>query len=165
MLAFGFRDSSTALGVALPLIAALAALSCGCKVFESTIADPAVLSLTIAPDPATAQASDDPGYAWLATFTGTLSETAGVAVTINSVNTTLRETSDGTVVTGGEDPLVKIDVATSATRVEANGSIAIDFVVHYTLAGGGREAVVDVVVLVTDDYRRPQNVAVRATLQ
>jgi len=164
MLASGFRNRS-AQSLALPLIAILATLSCGCKVFETPKFDPAALSLAIAPEPVTAEVSDDPGYAWVATFTATLTETAGVGANISSVNATLSEVVDGVVVVGGEATLVKIDVSTSASRVEPNGSVTIDCVVHYTLPGGGRGAVVDIVVRVKDDITYTQNVSGRATVE
>jgi len=152
MPASRFRNSSLARLLVLPLVASLGGLVAGCKVFESEIADPAALGLTTAPEPATAEASDDPEYAWMATFTATLAETGGVGAAINSVNATLSEVVDGTVVVGGATPLVKLDVSTSASRVEPNGTVTIDVVVHYTLPAGGRQAVVDVVVRATDDW-------------
>lgn len=165
MLASPIRNRSVILGRALPLVAALAALTCGCRVFESTIADPAKLSLTIAPDPVAAEASDDPDYTWRASFTATLTETAGVGANISSINATISEVVDGAVVTGGEAPVVKVEFPDAPTRVEANATAAIECVVHYTLAGGGSQAVVDVVVGVKDDPGYTLSVTARANVE
>ena len=112
----------------------------------------ALITITAAPNPVVAVASPVAGFTWRATFTATVTESAGTAVTVNNIGADVKEASNGIPVTTG-GTVVKI-VNTDATNqgkqtsqsIPAKGTFTIIFVIDYTLPNGGREAVVDIAV-------------------
>jgi len=117
----------------------------------STSLESATLSLVASADPVVALPSPDSDYEWLAAFTVGVTEGAGVAGTIQSVQAALSEASGGIIVIGTGDEDAQVNVSSATNSLPAEGTVTLTFNVYYTLPGGGREAVVDIVVQVLDD--------------
>ena len=153
--------------------AALAALSVGAcggssSTGPSSTATPSPSnppSITLTPSAAPITASSDPGYQWSTSFTVTLTETAGVAVTIRSVSATLQQASGGIVVTppAGLSEVYRYEVKSPGNRLAANGTLAIGFRFLYTLPQPGQEALVTITLSTFDDRGAafPQTVQVK----
>ena len=112
-----------------------------------------VITFTLKPaEGAPSETSTDPGYQYSASFTLTLTETAGVAVLIRSVNANLQQASGGIVVTppAGLSEAFRYQIRSPGNQVAANGSISIDFTFYYTLPQPGQEALVTVNFTVVD---------------
>lgn len=113
----------------------------------------ATVSHTVSPDPAPATPSSDPNYQWHTSFTVTLTETAGVAATVRSLAADLQQAAGGIVITPptGLDESFRFQVTASGNRLDAKGTIVVDFDFLYTLPNGGREALVTVSFNIVDD--------------
>ena len=128
--------------------------ACGTDNTDTTTSsslDSAELGLVASVDPVVALPSPNADYQWLAPFTVALSESGGVAATIQAVQATLSEASGGIIVIGAEDEEVQVSFTSSTNSLPANGAVTLTFNIYYTLPGGGREAVIDLVVQVLDD--------------
>jgi hypothetical protein len=113
----------------------------------------ASITAAVDPDPVSSEASADPDFGFLASFTVTLSETRGTGTSIDSVTVTdVVETLDGEEVETEENALFRADVTSGADRIEGNSSTQIAFDVYYALPGGGSEARIDITLSMTDDY-------------
>jgi hypothetical protein len=130
---------------------------------SDTILILAVISLAISPNPITAEPSANADYTWTATFILTLTESAGTGATIDTVTAILSEGTDGSG--GSENVLTDWRVDSTTNRIEGNSSRSITFTVDYTLPGGGREALVDVEVDVTDDNGVELSGSTQATVE
>ena len=124
-------------------------------------------SPTIANTPSAAPvvASTDPNYQWMSSFTVTMVESAGVAVTIRSVSATLQQAAGGIVVTPptGLAEVYRYEVKSPTNRLEANGTLTIAFTFLYTLPQPGDEALVTITLNCYDDAGNayPQTVQVK----
>jgi hypothetical protein len=126
-------------------------LACG----DSTTTPDAItfarIAVAVEPDPVSAQASTDPEFDFVASFTVTLTETAGIGTTFNATTVNVTETSDGNEVGGDEDEIYKTEVGTEPDRIEANERVQIPFDIFYRLPEGGSEARIDVTTSIIDD--------------
>jgi hypothetical protein len=105
-----------------------------------------VITFVSTPTDAPSGPSTDAGYQYQASFTLTLTETAGVAVTIRSVSANLQQASGGIVVTPptGLVEAFRYQIRSPGNHIDANGTISIDFTFFYTLPQPGQEALVTV---------------------
>lgn len=126
------------------------------------------VTLTASPDPATAVAAsgvtytikgDDThadqvlAYPWKTTFTVNIQETGGRAVDITAVNATVKQASGGIVITpsGGAIEYYQFNSSATGNHINARGSGAVGFEVHYDLPNKGREALVTVTLGFMDE--------------
>ena len=95
---------------------------------------------------ATAVPSPDAAYQWSATFTVTLTETAGVATTVRSLAATLQQAAGGIIITppSGLAESYRYNVRAGTNQLGANGTLPLDFDFFYTLPNGGRQALVTI---------------------
>ena len=136
--------------VGFVLVAMCLASSCD----DSTTTEPTVtaeLNVTVAPDPVAAVASTNEEFQWLASFTVTFAETAGVGSEIQPVTTNVIETANGEPVQSDEEVLSETQVDTDSNRIEGNSSRVVSISVFYTLPGGGTEANINLDIPIVDD--------------
>lgn len=153
---------------AVLILAALSLGACGDSTAPTDSATPTptpIVAIVPDPSPAPAGPSSDPGYEWSTSFTLTLRETAGVAVSIRAVNANLQQASGGGAVTppAGLSEAFRFQVRAPANRLEASGSMAVGMSFFYTLPQPGQEALVTVTFTLVDDLGNlfPQAVQVR----
>ena len=159
---------------AMMVAAALAALSLGACGGSGTTTSPTasptptatpVVTIVTNPPEAPITASTDPGYQWATSFSLTLTESAGVAVNIRSVNANLQQAAGGIVVTPptGLAEAFRYEVKSPSNRLEASGTLTISFTFLYTLPQPGEEALVTVTLNLYDDSgnAHPQTVQVK----
>ena len=121
---------------------------------DSSTPPPApVITIVATPFEAAAGASSDPGYEWATSYSLSLTETAGVAVTIRSVSANVQQSSGGVVVTppAGLSVAFRYEVKTSGNRLAANGTAAMSVSFLYTLPQPGQEALTSVTFTFVDD--------------
>jgi hypothetical protein len=154
------------LAAGLPLLLALGA--CGGSTPPPTAASPPptpVVTIVATPSEAAAGPSDDPGYEFSAVYTLTLTETAGVAVTIRSVSGTVQQASGGVVVPPptGTSVAFRYEVKSAGNRLTANGTTTMSVSFLYTLPQPGQEALTSVSFTFVDDSggTYPQTVTVK----
>lgn len=111
-----------------------------------------VSGVTASGDTATATPSSDPAYTWSATFTVTLTETAGVAATVRSLAANLQQAAGGIVITppAGLSEKFRFNVNAGTNALPASGALPLDFEFFYTLPNGGRQALVTVTFNLVD---------------
>jgi len=111
---------------------------------------PVALQWVFTPSPATAVASTEEGYDWMVPYRVTLTETGGAqGATITSVIVNVYENVGGEAgdeATAGNTTLTDLN-----NRIDPRGELALDFTTRYTLASGGRAALIDVFIFVLDD--------------
>jgi hypothetical protein len=163
------------LGRTMTVAAALAALSVGACGGSSTSpttptasASPTtapILTIVTNPSPALVTPSTDPAYQWSTSFSLTLTESAGVAVTVRSLSANLQQSAGGIVVTPptGLAEAFRYQVKSSGNRVDPNGTMTIGFTFLYTLPQPGQEALVTITLNCFDDSGNayPQTVMVQ----
>jgi hypothetical protein len=110
--------------------------------------DGIALEWTFTPSPATAVASSEEGFDWMVPYRVTLNETNGQGGSITNVIANVYEAVDGVA---GAEAESSTSLETPSPRIEARGTVALDFDTHYTLANQGKTAVIDVFVFLTDD--------------
>jgi hypothetical protein len=112
-----------------------------------------VITITASPAEAAAGESSDPGYQFAASYTLSLTETAGVAVTIRSVNANVQQSSGGVVVPPptGTSVAFRYEVKSSGNRLPASGTAAVTVSFLYTLPQPGQEALTSVTFSFLDD--------------
>ena len=152
--------------------ATLAALSLGACGGSNTTTTPTASpspstppTITLTPSAAPVTASADPNYQWSSSFTVTMVESAGVAVTIRSVSATLQQAAGGIIVTPptGLAEVYRYEVKAPTNRLDANGTLTIAFTFLYTLPQPGSEALVTITLNCYDDGGNayPQTVQVK----
>lgn len=160
----------TSVPAAMAAMAALAVGGCGGSSTTSptstaTPSPSAPPTITITQSAAPITASTDPNYQWATSFTVTLTESAGVAVTIRSISAILQQAAGGIVVTPptGLSEVYRYEVKSPGNRLPANGTLAIGFTFLYTLPQPGQEALVTITVNCYDDSGNayPQTVQVK----
>jgi hypothetical protein len=112
-----------------------------------------VITIVATPSEAAAGPSSDPGYEWATSYSLSLTETAGVAVTIRSVSANVQQSSGGVVVTppAGLSVAFRYELKTSGNRLAANGTAAMNVSFLYTLPQPGQEALTSVTFTFVDD--------------
>ena len=131
------------------LVAAVLVSACGSSPTDSTTASS--VTITAAADPVTATASTDAAYTWSASVPLTLSESAGVAFDIASVNAKIEPASAGIVVVNTEATTFRYQLLATGNHVAAKGSLGVTVNFLYTIPGGGREALVTVTFTIYDE--------------
>jgi hypothetical protein len=122
---------------------------CGSSNAASTAA---VVTQTVSPNPVVAEPSTDPSFLYTASFTLTLTESAGVGVTITALSPAVYETSGGVITAALPVGNSRTSVTVPANRIEANGTLAVAFKVDYTAPNTGRVVLVRITLAVTDDH-------------
>lgn len=150
-------------GILLALGAA--AMSSCTDTTTSTSALPATISLSVAPNPISATPSSDAAYDWTAALILTVSETAGTGLNISTISATINESAGGILIESGEDEVFRVNVAADGARIEPNETRTISVSIDYALPGGGREAVIGVIVATIDDVGFADQEAVTADVQ
>jgi len=152
------------------VLAALAVGACGgsstTSPTDTTTPSPsAPPTITNTPGAAPITASTDPNYQWMTSFTVTMVESAGVAVTIRSISATLQQAAGGIIVTPptGLAEVYRYEVKSPSNRLGANGTLTIGFTFLYTLPQPGQEALVTITLNCYDDSGNayPQTVQVK----
>jgi hypothetical protein len=136
---------------ALSFIAAGSILACDGPTFVPENPTVSAFAIAVDPDPVEAQASTDPAYSFMISFTADLTESAGVGATFDSTTVTVTELVDGDAVGGVEEEQFKMEVGIELDRIEGNERIEIPIEVFYTLPEGGTEANIDISLFMTDD--------------
>ncbi len=103
-------------------------------------------------DTAESVRSSDSGYAWMTTFSVTLTETAGVAATVRSLGANLQQAAGGIVITPptGLSEQYRFNVRAGSNQLPASGTLPIDFDFFYTLPNGGRQALITITFNIVD---------------
>ena len=138
---------------AIVAAAILLATAVGCDDGTATSTDVIIAEIDVAasPDPVVASASTSSDFQWIAAFTLTFTETAGAPATINSLSAVVSEASGGIeIITEGEE-VYQVNLDSDTNTIPANGSVDVTAEILYTLPGGGKEAIIDVVVSIVDD--------------
>jgi len=128
--------------------ALLALCGAGCGAATATNA---VVNSVVSPNPVVAQAPGDGGLQWVAAFTLTLNETAGLGATVTAANAVVYEASAGIITSTLAPEDVLIQVNATGNKIAANGSLPIEYRISYTAPNGGRAVLVKITVSVTDD--------------
>jgi hypothetical protein len=160
------------LGRTTRVAAALTALAVGACGGSTTSPTPTTTpspsappTITNTPSAAPVTESTDPNYQWMSSFTVTMVESAGVAVTIRSISATLQQAAGGIIVTPptGLVEVYRYEVKSPTNRLDANGTLTIAFTFLYTLPQPGQEALVTITLNCYDDAGNayPQTVQVK----
>jgi hypothetical protein len=125
-----------------------------------------VFTTLVTPDPAPVRASSDSLYQWETTFTVTLTETAGVAATAMSLSGDLQQAAAGIVITplAGTDETFRMSPRATGNRIEASGTLSVDFDFFYTLPNGGHQALATINFNMSDDVGAQHLVTVEAKI-
>ena len=139
-------------------VAALTLAACGGDSTTTPTATPTpapapVITIVASPSEAAATPSADPGYQWTASFSVTLTESAGVALTVRSVNVNVQQAAGGIVVTPptGLSEAFRYQIKSPGNRLPGNGTLTLDVTVLYTLPQPGQEALTTVSFTLVDD--------------
>jgi len=148
---------TTALKILLPLLAAAALTACDAPTESTPDFD---VTLTANPDPAVASGptgvmyrvtnADDTvsyyEYDNRASFTVTITDNAGMALDITSINLTVQQATGGIVIppSGGDQVYYKFNSLAATNHINGRGSADVGFDVWYDLPSQGREALVTV---------------------
>jgi hypothetical protein len=113
----------------------------------SPAAEATIAAVTVTPNPVLvpAVATGDPTLPWAISWQLTVRETAGIAATVTTIDVYL----DSLVVTYSGDALTASST-TASTALAARGTLTFNQSLFYSLADGGRLAVVSVVVWLRD---------------
>ena len=125
-----------------------------------------VFTTVVTPDPAPVRASSDSQYQWETTFTVTLTETAGIAATAKSLSGDLQQAAAGIVITplAGTDETFRMSPRATGNRIEASGTLSVDFDFFYTLPNGGHQALATITFNIVDDVGAQQVVTLEAKI-
>ena len=150
--------------ILLPLLAAAWLSACNAPTSSTPTLE---VTLSASPDPATASGptgvtykvtnADDSvtlyEYDYRTSFSVTIQETSGMALSITALNLTVQQATGGIVITpsGGDQVYYKFTSSAPTNHVNANGSASVGFDVWYDLPNGGKEALVTVGFSFEDD--------------
>lgn len=111
-----------------------------------------ISGVTASENTAEAAPSPDAAYKWSATFTVTLTETAGVAATVRSLSANLQQAAGGIVITppSGLAEQFRFNVRAGTNALPASGTLPLDFDFFYTLPNGGRQALITITFNLVD---------------
>jgi hypothetical protein len=111
----------------------------------------AVYAMAASPNPIVA--SPDPfGFQYMATFTATVTETAGVSGNIDTLIVTLHESQTNLDrFTIGFNPS-DIQNRAGTNHIGAKGTLDVPISLHYNLTGSGRQATLIVGIILVDDF-------------
>ena len=154
-----------ALAACLPMLLSLGACGGSGEVptdSSSPVAAP-VVTIVATPAEAAAAPSTDPGYQFAASYTLTLTETAGVAVTIRGVSANVQQSAGGVVVPPptGLSVAFRYELLSSSNRIDGKGTATMSVSFSYTLPQPGQEALTSVTVNFTDVAGRPYSQTVQ----
>jgi hypothetical protein len=140
----------------LPLLVAAWLPACSSPTAATTLA----VTLTGAPDPTTAVASQGVTYTvtnpdntvttfeypWKTSLTVNMQETGGTALSITAVDLKVQQASGGIVITpsGGDKEYFRFNSSASGNSLAAHGTASISFDVWYKLPNLGKEALITV---------------------
>jgi len=126
----------------------------GCNSNDTTVSGPAVADATmeLVPTEGPTVASDDPNFDWMVSMELVLTELGGdVGLEVNEISVDIVEAQNGISVGSQDGDRWSLDTNDPGTRVEAGESLTIDLDVYYSFESGGRESLLAVTVLLTDD--------------
>ena len=107
------------------------------------------IEMTFTPSPATAVASEQEGFTWVAPFQVTLRETGGLGGAIRNIQVNIYESLNGEP--GDEADPERSVLEYPALRLDAGGTFEMTVNSYYSLPNEGKVALIDVFVYVTDD--------------
>lgn len=122
-----------------------------------------VLSMSFTPNPTTGVASELEGFDFVAPYQVSLRETGGLGGAISDVNINVYQVVDGEPGDLAESTRSLLEYET--TRLEAGGTLDLQFNTHYALLNEGSAAFIDVFIFFTDDNFFTQQVGGRLTVQ
>lgn len=130
---------------------------------SSSPAPTPVVTIVATPAEAAAVPSSDPGYQFAASYMLTLTETAGVAVTIRGVSANVQQSSGGVVVPPptGLSVAFRYELQASSNRIDGNGKATMSVSFSYTLPQPGQEALTSVTVNFIDAAGQPYSQTVQ----
>lgn len=111
----------------------------------------AIVTSNFTPNPVVATASSDPAFTNTASFTLTLTETAGVGVTLTSLTPVIYEASGGVITAVLPASNSRTNVTIPSNRLEASSTLSIGFDVDYTAPNTGRVILVRITLSIIDD--------------
>lgn len=135
---------------ARPALVFLAAALAGCGGGGATGPTAAYISQAVTPDPVVATPATEGAQQYAAAFTLTLTEGAGVGVTVRDVSVAVYEVVGGTS-TALDSTQAAVAISMPTPRIEANKTLALGYDVRYTLPSGGRAAQVKSTLAFVDD--------------
>jgi hypothetical protein len=138
----------------LATIAVLLLSIVGCNSNDTTVSGPAVADATmeLVPTEGPTVASTDPDFDWMVSMELVLTEHGGdVGLEINEISVDMVEAQNGISLGSQDGDRWSLDANDPGTRVEAGESLTIDLDVFYSFESGGRESLLAVTVLLTDD--------------
>jgi hypothetical protein len=108
--------------------------------------------MDIVPTSGQTEASSDLDHDWMVSLDLFFTEHGGsVGLDVNQVSVELVEAQNGISVGGQDGDSWRLMVDAPANRVEAGETLTLGLEVFYTFESGGRESLVDITVVVTDD--------------
>jgi hypothetical protein len=154
-----------ALAACVPMVLSLGACG-GSDQTPTDSSSPAlapVITIVATPAEAAAAPSSDPGYQFAASYTLTLTETAGVVATIRTVSANVQQSSGGVVVPPptGLSVAFRYELQSSGNRIDGNGTATMSVSFSYTLPQPGQEALTSVTVNFSDALGRPYSQTVQ----
>jgi len=140
--------------LALAAIGVLVAPIAGCSNSDTTVSGPAVadVSMELVPTSGQTEASTDLDHDWMVSLDLVFTEHGGeVGLDVNQVSVELVEAQNGISVGSQDGDGWRLVVDAPANRIEAGETLTLGLDVFYTFESGGRESLIDINVVVTDD--------------
>jgi hypothetical protein len=144
--------------VALLALILAAGLGPGCSsdnpVAPTPGVDLAVISLSVDPNPITAQNSATAGFTFTAQFTVIIQETSGVGGTVQDVRSTLYDPVTGITIALNNYDDKDLIVFSGTSRLDPKGTLKVQQVLNYSVPSNNlsREANLTVFIQVKDDH-------------
>jgi len=112
--------------------------------------------MELVPTEGPTEVSTDANHDWMVSMKLVLTEHGGkVGLDLNEVSAALVEAQNGISVGSQDGDSWRVELPPgAANRIEAGESLTLDVNVFYTFESGGREALVTIKVVVTDDNGR-----------
>ena len=127
----------------------------GCNSNDTTVSGPAVadVSMELVPTEGPTEVSTDVDHDWMVSMELVLTEHGGkVGLDLNEVSAELVEAQNGISVGSQDGDSWRVGLPPdAANRIEAGETLTLDVDIFYTFESGGREALVAITVVVTDD--------------
>ena len=141
--------------VTLAASAALLLAIVGCNSNDTTVSGPAVadVSMELVPTEGPTEVSTNVDHDWMVSMKLVLTEHGGkVGLDLDEVSAQLVEAQNGISVGSQDGDSWRVRLPDdAANRIEAGETLTLDVDVFYTFESGGREALVVITVVVTDD--------------
>jgi hypothetical protein len=126
----------------------------GCNDNDTTISAPVVadVSLELVPTEGATAVSTDDNHDWMVSMELILTESGGqVGLDLNEVSAELVEAQNGISLGSQDGDRWRLVLNDPGDRIEAGETLTLDVDVFYTFESGGRESLIAITVVVTDD--------------